>query len=130
LVEAGSRNARKQTTSSTRSIDPDALEDEEMPYVIMDACLGTKDQSCVEVCPVDCIYEGDRMLVIHPDECIDCSACVPECPVEAIALEEDVPDDQKQFIAINALITESVDAVNAAVGELMTSKDGLKTDSV
>ena len=101
-----------------------------MPYVIMDACLGTKDQSCVEVCPVDCIYEGDRMLVIHPDECIDCSACVSECPVEAIALEEDVPDDQKQFIAINALITEGVDAVNAAVGELVTSKDGSKTDSV
>ena len=51
-----------------------------MPYVITEACIGTKDKSCVDVCPVDCIYEGPEMLYIHPDECIDCGACEPECP--------------------------------------------------
>lgn len=55
-----------------------------MPYVITEACINTKDKSCVDVCPVDCIYEGPDMLYIHPDECIDCGACEPECPVTAI----------------------------------------------
>ena len=62
-----------------------------MPYVITEACKDTKDKSCVDVCPVDCIYEGPEMLYIHPDECIDCGACEPECPVTAIFPEEDVP---------------------------------------
>ena len=55
-----------------------------MPYVIAEPCIGTKDASCVEVCPVDCIYEGEDQYYIHPDECIDCGACEPECPVTAI----------------------------------------------
>jgi ferredoxin len=55
-----------------------------MPYVITEPCIGTKDASCVEVCPVDCIYEGEDQYYIHPDECIDCGACEPECPVTAI----------------------------------------------
>ena len=62
-----------------------------MPYVITEACIGTKDRACVDVCPVDCIYEGPDQLFIHPDECIDCGACEPECPVTAIFPEEDVP---------------------------------------
>ena len=62
-----------------------------MPYVITEACIGTKDRACVDVCPVDCIYEGPDQLYIHPDECIDCGACEPECPVTAIFPEEDVP---------------------------------------
>ena len=61
-----------------------------MPYVITEACIGVKDKSCVDVCPVDCIYEGPNMLFIHPDECIDCGACEPECPVTAIFPEEAV----------------------------------------
>ena len=64
-----------------------------MTYVIVEACIGVKDRACVDVCPVDCIYEGEDQLYIHPDECIDCGACEPECPVTAIFPEEDVPPD-------------------------------------
>jgi NAD-dependent dihydropyrimidine dehydrogenase PreA subunit len=64
-----------------------------MPYVITEACISVKDKSCVDVCPVDCIYEGEDQLYIHPDECIDCGACEPECPVTAIFPEEDVPQN-------------------------------------
>ena len=73
-----------------------------MPYVITEACIGTKDRSCVDVCPVDCIYEGEKMLYIHPDECIDCGACVPACPVEAIFALDETPEKWKRFIPINA----------------------------
>ena len=66
-----------------------------MPYVITEACIGTKDRACVDVCPVDCIYEGPDQLFIHPDECIDCGACEPECPVTAIFPEEDVPGESE-----------------------------------
>jgi NAD-dependent dihydropyrimidine dehydrogenase PreA subunit len=72
-----------------------------MAHIIAQACIGTKDSACVEVCPVECIYEGDDQFYIHPDECIDCGACVPACPVSAIFPEEDVPADQTAFIAKN-----------------------------
>ena len=72
-----------------------------MPYVITEACKNTKDRACVDVCPVDCIYEGPDQLYIHPDECIDCEACVPECPVEAIFHEDNVPEEWKGFIELN-----------------------------
>ena len=72
-----------------------------MPYVITESCIGTKDKSCIDVCPVDCIYEGEEMLYIHPDECIDCGACEPECPVTAIFPEEDVPANMKKYVQIN-----------------------------
>lgn len=72
-----------------------------MTYVITEPCIGVKDRACVDVCPVDCIYEGADMLYIHPDECIDCGACEPECPVNAIFPEEDVPANQKDFIGKN-----------------------------
>jgi ferredoxin len=78
-----------------------------MPYVITEACIGVKDRGCVDVCPVDCIYEGDGQLYIHPDECIDCGACEPECPVNAIFPEEDVPENQRKFIGINREIFDS-----------------------
>jgi NAD-dependent dihydropyrimidine dehydrogenase PreA subunit len=61
-----------------------------------------KDRSCIEECPVDCIYEGERMLYIHPDECVDCGACEPVCPVEAIYYEDDVPEKWKEYTAANA----------------------------
>ena len=73
-----------------------------MPYVITEACISVKDRSCVDVCPVDCIYEGPDQLFIHPDECIDCGACVPACPVEAIFALDEVPDKWKNYIEINA----------------------------
>ena len=72
-----------------------------MPYIIAEPCINVKDRSCVDVCPVDCIYEGEDQLYIHPDECIDCGACEPECPVQAIFAEESVPADQHHFIALN-----------------------------
>ncbi|MGQ0639930.1 MAG: indolepyruvate ferredoxin oxidoreductase subunit alpha [Gemmatimonadaceae bacterium] len=72
-----------------------------MPYVITDACISVKDRSCVDVCPVDCIYEGPQQLFINPDECIDCAACEPECPVTAIVAEADVPAPLTHFIALN-----------------------------
>jgi NAD-dependent dihydropyrimidine dehydrogenase PreA subunit len=73
-----------------------------MTYVIGSPCVDIKDRSCVEECPVDCIYEGGRTLYIHPDECVDCGACEPVCPVEAIYYEDDVPDESQVFISENA----------------------------
>ena len=82
-----------------------------MTYVITQPCIDTKDKSCVDVCPVSCIYfetdELDRKLYIHPDECIDCGACEPECPVTAIFPEEDVPAEQKQYVQINRDVFKS-----------------------
>jgi ferredoxin len=72
-----------------------------MTYTIAEPCIDVKDRACVEECPVDCIYEGDRMLYIHPTECIDCGACEPVCPVEAIFYEDDVPAEWTDFKPIN-----------------------------
>jgi len=81
---------------------PDSRREEVgMAHVITEPCIGTKDQSCVEVCPVECIYDGGDQLYIHPDECIDCGACVPACPVSAIYPEEDVPEQWKEYIEKN-----------------------------
>ena len=73
-----------------------------MTYIVKDECIKCKYMDCVEVCPVDCFYEGENMLVIHPDECIDCGVCEPECPVEAIFAEEDTPDEWEKYLQINA----------------------------
>jgi ferredoxin len=73
-----------------------------MTFVVGENCIKCKHTDCVEVCPVDCFYEGPNFLVIHPDECIDCALCVPECPVDAIFAEDDLPEDQKEFLALNA----------------------------
>ncbi|MEM7004860.1 MAG: ferredoxin FdxA [Pseudomonadota bacterium] len=72
-----------------------------MAYIVTDACIRCKYMDCVEVCPVDCFYEGENMLVIHPDECIDCGVCEPECPAEAIVPDtEDDPDGK--WLKLNA----------------------------
>jgi NAD-dependent dihydropyrimidine dehydrogenase PreA subunit len=73
----------------------------EMTYIITQACVDLLDKTCVAECPVDCIYEGERMMYIHPDECVDCGACEPVCPVEAIYLENDLPGDSKDFYRVN-----------------------------
>jgi ferredoxin len=72
-----------------------------MAYVVTEPCFGCKYTDCVVVCPCDCFYEGDQMLFIHPDECVDCDACRPECPVEAIFPEDEVPEAWKDFIDLN-----------------------------
>ncbi len=73
-----------------------------MTYTIAEPCVDLKDKACIEECPVDCIYEGARMLFIHPDECVDCGACEPVCPVEAIYYEDDVPEQWTAYTQINA----------------------------
>lgn len=73
-----------------------------MTYVVTENCIKCKYTDCVDVCPVDCFREGPNFLVIDPDECIDCTLCVPECPAEAIFAEDDVPENQRNFIAMNA----------------------------
>ena len=78
-----------------------------MTYVVTEACIRCKYMDCVEVCPVDCFYAGENMLVIHPDECIDCGACEPECPWQAIFEEVAVPEVFKDDIALNYKMMDS-----------------------
>ena len=92
-----------------------------MTFVVGENCIKCKHTDCVEVCPVDCFYEGPNMLVINPDECIDCGACVPECPTEAIFEETEVPEQWAEYVEINAklagiwpLITDKKDALDEA----------------
>ena len=73
-----------------------------MPYVVTEPCIKCKYTDCVDVCPVDCFHEGPNFLVIDPEQCIDCTLCVAECPVQAILAEDDVPAGQLHFIALNA----------------------------
>jgi ferredoxin len=103
-----------------------------MAYVVTESCIKCKYTDCVDVCPVDCFHEGPNMLVIDPDECIDCTLCVAECPVEAIFAEDDVPRDQREFIEINRdlarawpTITEKKDA-SADADEWAKAKDKRK----
>ena len=77
-----------------------------MTFVVTDNCIKCKYTDCVEVCPVDCFYEGPNFLVIHPDECIDCALCEPECPAVAIFSEDEVPTDMQNFIALNLELAE------------------------
>lgn len=72
-----------------------------MTYIIAEPCVDVMDKACIEECPVDCIYVGNRMLYIHPDECVDCGACEPVCPVEAIYYEDDTPDEWGEYISAN-----------------------------
>lgn len=73
-----------------------------MTHVVAEPCFGCKYTDCVVVCPVECFYEGESMLYIHPEECIDCEACVPECPVEAIFHEDNLPEEWKDYKQLNA----------------------------
>ncbi len=89
-----------------------------MTYVITTPCIDTLDQSCVDVCPVDCIHfeEGlDKILYVDPEECIDCGACEPACPVSAIYAEDDVPEEEAVFTEINALWFTDKDAARSKV---------------
>jgi ferredoxin len=83
-----------------------------MTFVVTEECIKCKLTDCVEVCPVDCFHEGPNMLVIDPDECIDCTLCEPECPVEAILSEDDVPENMQGFIELNAELSREWPVIN------------------
>lgn len=89
-----------------------------MAFVVTDSCIRCKFTDCVEVCPVDCFHEGPNFLVIDPEECIDCALCEPECPVNAIMTEDEVPEDQQQFIQLNAGLAKNWPVINTGKGGL------------
>jgi len=85
-----------------------------MAYVVTESCIKCKYTDCVEVCPVDCFYEGPEFLVIHPEECIDCGLCEPECPIEAIYADDELPENQIEFVEINARLADVYENITEA----------------
>jgi len=83
-----------------------------MTYVVTEDCIKCKYTDCVDVCPVDCFHEGPNFLVIDPEECIDCHLCEPECPIDAIFPEEDLPDDMAEFLPLNAELAKIWPVIN------------------
>ncbi len=94
-----------------------------MTYVIAEPCVDVLDKACIEECPVDCIYEGDRMLYIQPDECVDCGACEPVCPVEAIFYEDDLPDKWRDYTQANVDFFDELGSPGGAARVGKTSND-------
>jgi ferredoxin len=94
-----------------------------MTHVVTESCIKCKYTDCVDVCPVDCFHEGPNMLVIDPDECIDCAVCIPECPVNAIYAEEDVPEDQREWTALNAELTKGWPVITDTKEPLATAEE-------
>jgi len=94
-----------------------------MTHVVAEPCSGCKYTDCVVACPVDCFYEGEQMLYIHPDDCIDCEACVPECPVEAIFHEDNLPDEWESYTQLNAEQAEECEVITDHKTPLADSKD-------
>jgi ferredoxin len=90
-----------------------------MPYVVAEPCINCKHTDCVEVCPVDCFYEGPNFLAIHPDECIDCNACVPVCPVEAIYPDDELPEKWAHYTQWNDYLSRQW----AEMGHNITEKE-------
>ena len=89
-----------------------------MTHVVTESCIKCRYTDCVDVCPVDCFKIGPNFIVIDPDECIDCAVCIPECPVNAIYPEEDVPEDQREFIQINADLSRNWPVITKKVEPL------------
>ena len=97
-----------------------------MTFVVGDSCINCKHTDCVEVCPVDCFYKGPNFLVIHPDECIDCALCEPECPVNAIYSEDELPKDQEHYLGLNAELAEiwpNITAIKPGMADAEKWKD-------
>ncbi|HVV11225.1 ferredoxin [Amycolatopsis sp.] len=106
-----------------------------MPYVIAEPCIDVMDRSCMEECPVDCIYEGERKLYINPLECIDCGNCEPACPVQAISQDRRVPGDQQEFVDDNRRFFERPlpgrdDVLGTPGGAVNTGPLGVDTEFV
>ena len=95
-----------------------------MAHIVAEPCFDCKYTDCVVVCPVDCFYEGPQMLYIHPEECIDCEACVPECPVEAIFHEDNLPEEWAEFKQLNADMSQDPECK-----VINTKKDPLEGES-
>ncbi len=85
-----------------------------MTFLVLEGCIKCKYTDCVEVCPVDCFHEGPNMLVIDPEECIDCTLCEPECPIDAIVSEDDIPEGQEEFLELNAELTKQWPVISEA----------------
>ena len=94
-----------------------------MAFIVTDSCIECKHTDCVEVCPVDCFYEGENFLVISPDECIDCGLCEPECPVDAIFSEDELPADQIKFIEINEPLSKEWPNISQKKGALPQAEE-------
>lgn len=94
-----------------------------MPFVVTENCIKCKYTDCVEVCPVDCFHEGPNFLVIDPDECIDCTLCEPECPINAIYPEDDVPAGQEAFVALNRELSAAWPVITARKEPLADAKE-------
>ncbi|KTD72981.1 ferredoxin FdxA [Legionella tucsonensis] len=94
-----------------------------MTFVVTESCIKCKYTDCVEVCPVDCFYEGPNFLAIHPDECIDCALCEPECPVNAIVSEDDLTSEQQQFKELNAELAKTWPNITAKKDAPPDAKD-------
>ena len=94
-----------------------------MTHVVTEPCIKCRYTDCVDVCPVDCFREGPNFLVIDPDECIDCAVCIPECPVNAIYPEEDVPPDQRDFTALNAELAKIWPMITETKGGLPEAEE-------
>lgn len=94
-----------------------------MTHVVTESCIACKYTDCVDVCPVDCFREGPNMLVIDPDECIDCAVCIPECPVDAIKAEEDVTPGEKQFIMLNVELARGWPSITRTKAPLADADD-------
>ena len=94
-----------------------------MTYVVTEPCIKCRYTDCVAVCPVDCFHEGANCLVIDPEECIDCAACVDECPVQAIYAEEDLPEKWEHFIELNVKYSAEWPVINETKDPLDTAED-------
>ena len=101
------RATRRSTRQSPNGSHTLERTEKNMTHVVTEACINCKYTDCVDVCPVDCFKEGPNFLTIDPDECIDCAVCIPECPVNAIFAEEDLPKDQLHMTQINAELARS-----------------------
>ena len=97
-----------------------------MTHVVLEACIQCRYTDCVDVCPVDCFKKGPNFLAIDPDECIDCAVCIPECPVEAIVAEEDVPANQQHMIEINAELARKWPTISRMEGAMPEAEEWSK----
>ena len=109
----------KPAAARAQALSPPAL----MTHVVLEACIRCKYTDCVDVCPVDCFREGPNFLSIDPDECIDCAVCIPECPVNAIVPEEDVPGNQQHMIKLNAELSKKWPSITKRKGALADAEE-------